>query len=318
MLSTSLSPGALAATLIIATTIFAARLYQRSRSTLKFPPGPPALPFLGNMHQMPVRRAFLQFTKWSKQYGPVFGLHIGSQKVVVLNSWRAVRDVFDQRGAVYSSRPDIPLVQYVVPQDAHLAFMKSDKRWRRGRTMIVNFLKDEGLERLAPIQDAESTQMVWEVLQDPQNYRSHVMRQFCAVILASVFGQRGHRETTGQFFRIQGEFSELLDSNAFPPLDVMPWLKYVPAVLTPWPGWEKRATDLKNTQTIFYKQLFESAKTKVEQGDKKDIFMCDLLEKQGKGGFDDTELSYLAGFLMEAGSDTTANATLVFLLAMAA
>jgi cytochrome P450 len=316
MLSTSFLEVVLSTILLISTLILTHR--YRHNPLRNFPPGPSPLPILGNLHQIPLQKAFLQFAKWSQQYGAVFGLHFGPQKVVVLNSWRAVKELFDQRGAIYSSRPDIPLAKYVVPDNTHVAFMKYDKTWRRGRSMIMNFLKDEELERLMPIQDAESTQMVWEILQEPEKYHSHVMRQFCAVILASVYGQRGQLKRTEEFFTIQGEWAGLLDPGAFPPLDVLPWLKYVPSIMTPWPGWRNRAADLRSRQGGLYKELFDEARRKIELGKGKETFVWRMLEKQEKEGFSNTELVYIAAFLIEAGSDTTANALLVFMLAMAA
>ncbi|PVH98954.1 cytochrome P450 [Periconia macrospinosa] len=290
----------------------------RRRSDQNFPPGPPSLPLIGNLHQLPLHKAFLQFTKWGQQYGEIVGLHFGPQKVVILNSWRAVKELFDQRGAIYSSRPYIPLVEYVVPGNSHLAFMKYDKTWRRSRSLITSFLKDDELVKLLPIQDAESTQLLWEVLNKPEKYYDHVMRQFCGVILASVYGQRGRSEYTEEFFSIQEEWAGLLDPGAVPPMEVFPWLRYVPSILTPWPGWKKRAASVKDRQRLLYRELFENAKRRAEQGKKEDMFVGRMLKKQEKEGFTDTELIYIAGFLIEAGADTTGNSLLAFILAMAA
>lgn len=110
-------------------------LIRKSSRPLNFPPGPRPIPFLGNLHQIPLRKSYLQFTEWSRTYGPIIGLHIGAQPVIILNSSSVVHDLLDQRGAVYNSRPDIPIVQYVVPGDLHLAFMKYDRTWRRGNDL---------------------------------------------------------------------------------------------------------------------------------------------------------------------------------------
>ena len=43
--------------------------YLRSRP---LPPGPPGLPFLGNIFQIPSRMAWVKFVEWSQEYGESF------------------------------------------------------------------------------------------------------------------------------------------------------------------------------------------------------------------------------------------------------
>lgn len=159
--------------------------------------------------------------------------------------------------------------------------------------------------------------MIFEILEDAENYEKHVLRAFCAVILESVYGVRGKRERTDQFFRVQDEWAGMLDMGAMPPLDVFPWLKYVPSILTPWPDWRSRASSLSKEQRAFYQGLFAKGKDMAMRG-VKDSFLAKLLEKQEKEGFSDVDLVYIASFLIEAGADTTAVALLVFIIAMAA
>ena len=182
----------------------------------------------------------------------------------------------------------------------------------------MNFLCEEELAKVLPIQQAESTQMVYEIARDTQGYEKHVLRAFCAVILESVYGVRGTRALTDRFFEIQDEWAGMLDMGAMPPLDVFPWLKHVPSVMTPWPRWKERSAELGRAQSGFYKGLFERGKEMVIKGGMGDTFLATLLERQEKEGFTDIEVVYLGGFLLEAGADTTAVALIVFILSMAA
>ncbi len=34
-----------------------------------YPPGPPTLPLIGNLHLMPAERRHVQFKKWAEEYG---------------------------------------------------------------------------------------------------------------------------------------------------------------------------------------------------------------------------------------------------------
>lgn len=70
------------------------------------PPGPPTLPLLGNLHQLPARHLYRQFSKWAQEYGPVYSLILGTKVFIIISSDQAVKDLLDQRGGIYSSRPE--------------------------------------------------------------------------------------------------------------------------------------------------------------------------------------------------------------------
>ncbi|KAI0127089.1 cytochrome P450 [Xylariales sp. AK1849] len=289
-----------------------------------FPPGPPTIPFLGNLHQIPLIKPFVQFAEWSRTHGAqgLVGLRLGpSGKAIVLNNWKSVRDLLDQRGAIYSSRPYVPIVEYVVPPpgDIHLVFMPYGMKWRKARKTITDFLKDEEVDKLLPIQDAESSQMIWELLHEPKRWNDHVLRYFGAVIMDSVFGTRDRGgEKIKAFFCVQDEWASMLDQGAVPPYDIFPFLRYIPDFLTPWRGWKSRAASLKQRQSALYHELFEEAKERVGGGKSQDSFVSALLRDREEDGYSPVELEYITGFLMEGGSDTTAGAFETFILAMAA
>lgn len=92
--------------------IFVRQLGQRPKD---FPPGPPTLPIIGNLHQMPrePQKSGPHFEKWARQYGPIFSLVLGTQVWIVLCRDWMVKDLLDKRGAIYSSRPDAHLAQDV-------------------------------------------------------------------------------------------------------------------------------------------------------------------------------------------------------------
>ena len=92
--------------------VFALALYRLSklgRRAKGLPPGPPTLPIIGNLHQIPKERAHLQFQKWAQEYGPIYSLIMGSRVIIVLSSDQAVKDLLDKRSGIYSSRPEMYL-----------------------------------------------------------------------------------------------------------------------------------------------------------------------------------------------------------------
>jgi hypothetical protein len=92
---------------VVAVGLF--RLSRVGRRPKGYPPGPPTLPILGNLHLMPSEKPHLQFQKWAEEYGPVYSLMLGTKVMVVLNSDQAIKDLLDKRSGIYSSRIDMYL-----------------------------------------------------------------------------------------------------------------------------------------------------------------------------------------------------------------
>ena len=81
------------------------KIFSIGRRPKDLPPGPPTVPILGNMLQMPIRDPHIQFTKWAGEYGPIYSLIIGTSTVIVLSSDTVVKDLLDKRSNIYSDRP---------------------------------------------------------------------------------------------------------------------------------------------------------------------------------------------------------------------
>jgi hypothetical protein len=93
--------------------VVAYRIGRVGRRPAGYPPGPPTLPVIGNLHLMPKEKPHLQFQKWAEQYGPVYSLILGTKVMVVLSSDQTIKDLLDKRSGIYSSRPDMYLGQVV-------------------------------------------------------------------------------------------------------------------------------------------------------------------------------------------------------------
>lgn len=99
------------------------RLSKIGQRPKGYPPGPPTLPLIGNLHQIPKEKRWVQFEKWAREYGPIYSLMLGSKVMIVLNSDKAIRDLVDSRGAMYSSRPEAYMAQDVLSGGLRVLFM---------------------------------------------------------------------------------------------------------------------------------------------------------------------------------------------------
>lgn len=117
------------------------RCYLIRRSFVNIPPGPRPWPVVGNFGGFFVplavrRRLGLQAADngdtnvaqflWEQTplYGNVFSLFLGSQLIVVLNGYEAVRDALSNHPEVFSDRPDIPIISIMTKRKGKGTFLK--------------------------------------------------------------------------------------------------------------------------------------------------------------------------------------------------
>lgn len=170
------------------------------------------------------------------------------------------------------------------------------------------------IANVLPIQNAEATQTAHDLLSDPARYYQHIQRYTTAVILASVFGQRGEKFESPKvqaLYDVQNRFTALLEPGATPPVDALPFLKYLPEFAAPW---KVTAKNIRRDQRALYFQLMGETKERLNRGRNTGCFMEKLIQGQDKTTLDDEHVAYVGGILMEAGSDTTSSTLLSFLL----
>ncbi|XP_006859948.1 PREDICTED: cytochrome P450 2W1-like [Chrysochloris asiatica] len=132
-----------------------------------WPPGPRPLPFLGNLHLLDMRQLDRSLMELAECYGPVFTVHLGVQKTVVLTGFEAVRAALVGTGQELADRPPIPIFQFI--QGGRGIFFSSGARWRVARQFTIRTLHGLGVGR-APTAHKVLAELEWLVA-ELDNYR---------------------------------------------------------------------------------------------------------------------------------------------------
>ncbi|KAL8175359.1 UNVERIFIED_CONTAM: hypothetical protein K2H54_020619 [Gekko kuhli] len=130
---------------LLGLAVLAVLWYLRSsrRPSLNLPPGPPPLPLIGNLHLINIKRQDKSFMKLSEKYGPVFTVHLGLQKVVVLAGYKAVKEALLSNADEFLDRPPIPIFYRI--QQRKGVFFSSGELWRNMRRFTMSSLRDLGM-----------------------------------------------------------------------------------------------------------------------------------------------------------------------------
>ena len=95
-------------------------LWKRSRRPVNYPPGPPTIPIIGNIHNIATVNFLQRIRDLRKKYGDVFSLSVGSYWVIVINGSTNLRELLVRRCEVTSDRP--PLYMFNLAKNKGMLF----------------------------------------------------------------------------------------------------------------------------------------------------------------------------------------------------
>ncbi|KAL1721921.1 cytochrome P450 [Schizophyllum commune] len=295
-----------ASTLALATLVSVV-LYRALRTGSRergLPPGPPTSPVLGNILQVPTKDVFQRFTEWAREFGEIYSIKVGPSTIVVLSSPAALRDVLDKQSAYTSDRPPHPIAD-TVTDGWNLFLCRYSDRWRGLRKVAQTLLASTVVKHYLPLQEAESTQLVFDLLNTPDKFFDHIQRFSNSIVTAIIFGKRVPRLETPSavaITEITTLWDHFLGPGATPPVDAFPFLLWIPDFLAPW---MQQAKKIRKMQRALYLQFFDECQQRVDANDG-EFFMANVIRDKVNHGLGRDQMSLLAGSMYEAGSETSA------------
>ncbi|ESK90559.1 cytochrome [Moniliophthora roreri MCA 2997] len=280
------------------------KILRVGRRESYLPPGPPTVPVLGNLHVFPTASAHIKFAEWGQQYGDIYSLKISSGNAVVVNSMEAAAELLDKRGATTAERPKLHMVDKVT-NGLNLALCRYSDTWRMLRKAAHTILTPKAVEKHLPIQVAEATQVLYDFLTDPDDFFKHIGRYSNSVIMSVLFGKRCPRYETHEstaFFETMELWNLCISPTAVPPVDLLPFLDYVPER---WAWWKGLAAKTRQKQRELYFGLVDECEQRMKRGEENGSYIEEILTKQKELGLDREMVGYLGGVLLEGGSETT-------------
>lgn len=110
------------------------------------------------------------------------------------------------------------------------------------------------------------------------------------------------------------KWSLVLETGATPPVDSFPLLKCIPQWLMG--NWRSRAVEVHELMASLYTEVLHRVYDRRKAGVMKNSLMDRVLDQQEKNQFNEHQLAFLGGTLMEGGSDTSSSLILAIIQAM--
>ena len=119
-----------------------------------------------------------------------------------------------------------------------------------------------------------------------------------------------------RLYKLMEDWSGIMETGATPPVDIFPWLKYIPERFLG--SYVSRARGIGSQMSTLYSDVLDRVTTRREKDSSAQLssFMDRVLDAQEKNALPPNQLRFIGGVLMEGGSDTSSSLILAIVQAM--
>ncbi|KAI0088573.1 cytochrome P450 [Irpex rosettiformis] len=279
------------------------------------PPGPPRLPFLGNILQVPRQFQSLPFLEWSTQYGPIFSLDLLGQNIIVLNTFKAASDLLDHRSNIYNSRPHMTMVQDIICGGTFPPLEADSDLWRKWRRASHETYGPEGVEKYQANQAEAAALATLRTIIDPNGWENNIEVYTASIIFSTVYGWPP-LEANSPALKVAFELSERISSSIVPGaflVDIFPLMKFLPAWMA---RWKREGMTFHDKMSAVLEKYFADAIDETDSGNVQTCYVSELARTVDRHGFSKKTSAWISGTMLAAGADTITTSLSNFLLAM--
>ncbi|XP_051807634.1 cytochrome P450 2F2-like isoform X8 [Acanthochromis polyacanthus] len=287
-------------------------LQLRPTRPKNFPPGPPALPILGNILHLNLQNPLEDFEKLRKSYGNVYSLFLGPKPNVVINGVKAMKEAMMIKAAEFAGRPQDTFVNDVFGGKG-VILADYGTSWREHRRFALMTLRNFGLGKKSmedrihdEIQHTIKTldKNIGRTLSPQVMFHNASSNIICQVLFGTRYEYDDEFITT--VVQCVTEITKITNGPWAMLYDTLPFIRNLPL------PFNKAFKDIKRCSVLARRLLNEHKKTRVP-GEPRDFLDCylDELEKKAEDStFSEDKLIFTALDLQLAGTDTTSNTLL--------
>ncbi|KAI9433755.1 cytochrome P450 [Lactarius indigo] len=294
---------------------------HRRRRGLPYPPGPPPLPAIGNILDVPKRSAWVAYGAMAKKYGDVVCLQVFGHVVVVLSSLSAIKELLEKRGEKYADRPTLPIME-IMEVDWILSIARMGEYWRESRKLLDRSLGASAIAPYRRMMEDNTRMFLGQLLEAPEDFSSHIGLLQGRLVMALTYGY-DLKDNNDHMIVAPVQATHLLSRLILPGailVNHLPFLRHIPSWV-PWFNYESLAQKGRELSSRMMNEPFNFVKNAMQDGTAVHSLSSENLqeienlaepERQKREAIVKPALASMYA----AGSDTTASALYSLFLAL--
>ncbi|XP_044521637.1 cytochrome P450 2C19-like isoform X1 [Gracilinanus agilis] len=275
----------------------------------KLPPGPIPLPIIGNLLQLNLKNISESLCVLAKEYGPVFSLQLGLERVVVLHGYKAIKEALIDQGDNFSNRASMPIFEFV--NNGLGVGVSNGERWKQLRRLSLMTLRNLGMgKRSIEERIQEEAKFLVEELKKTKGLPcdpTFILRSAPCNVICSVVFQKHFEYKDQKFLHLM----KLIDSESR--IVNSPWIQIYnsfPSLVHYLPGSHHKVFEIFRSMYKFILEEVKEHQRTLDHNHPRDFIDYFLMkieqEKQHpQSEFTIDELIWTVNVLFHAGTEST-------------
>ncbi|CAL5211112.1 unnamed protein product [Lathyrus oleraceus] len=303
--------------LVLCSSILLFFLKRRRAIDAPYPPGPRGLPIIGNLHQLDNSILYLQLSKLSKIYGPIFSLQLGLRPAIVVSSAEIAKEIFKNNDHVFSNRPILYGQRKLSYNGSEIVFSQYGEFWRDMRkTCILHILSAKRVSSYSSVRKFEVKQMMKKISNHATSSvvtnLSELLTSLSSTIICRIAFGRRYEDEGIERSKFQGMLHELEAMlTAFFVSDYIPFMGWIDKLS----GLRARLERNFKEMDEFYQEVIDEHLDPNRQHGDEEVIVDVLLQLMKQRLFSiDLSFDHIKGVLMNmlVGAIDTTSATVVW------
>ncbi|XP_071711650.1 6,7,8-trihydroxycoumarin synthase-like [Rutidosis leptorrhynchoides] len=165
----------------------------KTKSRIKYPPGPRGLPFIGNLHQIDNSSLHTSLWNLSKSYGPIVSLNLGLVPAIVISSSILAKEILKTQDLTFCSRPLLHGLQKLTYNGLDVALSPYNKNWKEMRKIFtVHLFSSKIIQSSRHIREDEVSRVVKKIRELALLSKHVNVSEIAHVVMSTIVTRMGY------------------------------------------------------------------------------------------------------------------------------